>query len=199
MRKASTTDDPWRRARLALYQALLLGTIFAVWYLMTEPVLVSEEFARNTAFFFGKPVLVLQRTIEWFVSGKIYEHLLITLVETLLAFAIGTLFGLGAGLWLALSPTASALADPYIKAMNAMPRVILAPIFAVWFGLGILSKVALGITLVFFIVFFNVYQGVKEVSPVVLNNARMLGASSCCARFTCRLQCLGYSRVCTRL
>jgi len=98
MRKASTTDDPWRRARLALYQALLLGTIFAVWYLMTEPVLVSEEFARNTAFFFGKPVLVLQRTIEWFVSGKIYEHLLITLVETLLAFAIGTLFGLGAGL-----------------------------------------------------------------------------------------------------
>src|SRR3954466_8132080 len=177
MRKASSTDDHMRRARLALYQALLLGTIFAVWYLMTEPVLVSEEFARNTAFFFGKPVLVLQRTVEWFVSGKIYEHLLITLVETLLAFAIGTLFGLGAGLWLALSPTASALAEPYIKAMNAMPRVILAPIFAVWFGLGILSKVALGITLVFFIVFFNVYQGVKEVSPVVLNNARMLGAS----------------------
>src|SRR5436190_7598637 len=177
MRKASTTDDPWRRARLALYQALLLGTIFAVWYLMPEPVLVSEELARNTAFFFGKPVLVLQRTIEWFVSGKIYEHLLITLVETLLAFAIGTLLGLGFGLWLALSPLAAALFDPYIKALNSMPRVILAPIFAVWFGLGIASKVALGVTLVFFIVFFNVYQGVKEVSPVVLANARMLGAS----------------------
>ena len=58
-----------------------------------------------------------------------------------------------------------------------MPRVILAPIFAVWFGLGIASKVALGVTLVFFIVFFNVYQGVKEVSPVVLANARMLGAN----------------------
>ena len=58
-----------------------------------------------------------------------------------------------------------------------MPRVILAPIFAVWFGLGIVSKVALGVTLVFFIVFFNVYQGVKEVSPAVLANARMLGAS----------------------
>src|SRR5262249_14214764 len=99
-----------------------------------------------------------------------------TLIETLLAFAAGTALGLGAGLWLALSPTASALADPYIKAMNAMPRVILAPIFAVWFGLGILSKVALGITLVFFIVFFNVYQGGKEGSPVVLTTARMLGA-----------------------
>ncbi len=61
--------------------------------------------------------------------------------------------------------------------MNAMPRVILAPIFAVWFGLGITSKVVFGVTLVFFIVFFNVYQGVKEVSPVVLANARMLGAS----------------------
>jgi NitT/TauT family transport system permease protein len=58
-----------------------------------------------------------------------------------------------------------------------MPRVILAPIFAVWFGLGVTSKVALGVTLVFFIVFFNVFQGIKEVSPTVLANARMLGAS----------------------
>ena len=99
-----------------------------------------------------------------------------TLLETVLAFAIGTVLGLGFGLWLALSPLAGAIADPYIKALNSMPRVILAPIFAVWFGLGIASKVALGVTLVFFIVFFNVYQGVKEVSPVVLANARMLGA-----------------------
>ena len=175
MSKASGTDA---RSRLALYHALLLGGVFTFWYLMTEPLLWSEEAARNTAFFFGKPLIVLQKTWEWFASGKIYEHLLITLIETLLAFGIGTAGGLGVGLWLALSPTSSALADPYIKAMNAMPRVILAPIFAVWFGLGIMSKVALGITLVFFIVFFNVYQGVKEVSPVVLNNARMLGASS---------------------
>ena len=59
--------------------------------------------------------------------------------------------------------------------LNALPRVVLAPIFALWFGLGIWSKVALGLTLVFFIVFFNVYQGVSEVSPTVLANARMLG------------------------
>ena len=95
----------------------------------------------------------------------------------MLAFVIGLTLGLAVGLWLGLSALASALADPYIKAFNAMPRVILAPIFAVWFGLGIWSKVALGVTLVFFIVFFNVYQGVREVSPVVLANARMLGAS----------------------
>ena len=66
------------------------------------------------------------------------------------------------------SVTPSATFDPYIKAANSMPRVILAPIFGLWFGLGIWSKVALAVTLVFFIVFFNVYQGVKEVSPVVL-------------------------------
>ena len=114
----------------------------------------------------------------WFVrDADIYAHLGVTLVETVLAFAFGAVFGLGFGLWLALQPMASALLEPYIKALNSMPRIILAPIFAVWFGLGIASKVALGVTLVFFIVFFNVYQGVKEVSPVVLANARMLGAS----------------------
>src|SRR5213076_2409902 len=165
------------RGRLALYQALLVGALFAFWYLMTEPILISEASAKNTAFFFGRPLQVIKVVIEWFVSGKIYPHLAITLWETLLAFAIGSVLGLAVGLWLALAPTASALAEPYIKGANAMPRVILAPIFAVWFGLGILSKVALGVTLVFFIVFFNVYQGVKEVSPAVLANARMLGAS----------------------
>ena len=170
--------DRWlSRARLTLYQALLIAALFAFWYLMTEPVLISEASAKNTAFFFGRPLQVMKVAIEWFTSGKIYPHLAITLWETLLAFAIGSVLGLGIGLWLALSPMASALAEPYITAFNAMPRVILAPIFAVWFGLGVLSKVALGVTLVFFIVFFNVYQGVKEVSPVVLANARMLGAS----------------------
>jgi NitT/TauT family transport system permease protein len=128
-------------------------------------------------FFFGRPFLVLRRVGEWFVSGKIHPHLGVTLVETALAFALGTGLGVAAGVWLGLSPFASALLEPYIKGANAMPRVILAPIFAVWFGLGIASKVALGITLVFFIVFFNVYQGVRDVSPAVVASVRMLGAT----------------------
>ncbi len=165
------------RIRLTLYHTLLLGSVFAFWYAMTTPGVVSETFAKDTAFFFGKPIEVLKVIWVWFSGGKIYPHLGITLLETLLAFVAGSVLGLLIGLWLALAPLASALADPYIKAMNAMPRVILAPIFAVWFGLGVTSKVALGVTLVFFVVFFNVYQGVKEVSPVVLANARMLGAS----------------------
>ncbi|HWE25804.1 MAG TPA: ABC transporter permease [Myxococcales bacterium] len=144
--------------------------MFGIWYALTETGVLPS-------FFFGRPLVVLLRVGEWFSSGKIYAHLAVTLVETVLAFAIGTLLGVAAGLWLGLSRTAAALFDPYIKAANAMPRVILAPIFAVWFGLGIASKVALGITLVFFIVFFNVFQGVREVSPVVLANIRMLGAT----------------------
>jgi len=176
MAKAAN-DARLTRGRLWFYQALIVAALFGTWYLMTEPILVSEASAKNTAFFFGRPLAVLKVVFDWFVSGKIYPHLAITLWETLLAFAAGSVLGLVVGLWLALSPTASALAEPYITALNAMPRVILAPIFAVWFGLGVLSKVALGVTLVFFVVFFNVYQGVKEVSPVVLANARMLGAT----------------------
>jgi len=176
MRKASG-DSRVGGAQLALWHAGILAIAFAIWYGLTTPGIVDADYANRIAFFFGRPLQVIKVVIEWFTSGKIYPHLAVTLWETLLAFAIGSVLGLGIGLWLALSPTASAVAEPYITALNAMPRVILAPIFAVWFGLGVLSKVALGVTLVFFIVFFNVYQGVKEVSPVVLANARMLGAS----------------------
>src|SRR6266581_9144608 len=102
------------RLRLALYQALMLVALFAFWYAMTTPGLVSEEFAKNTAFFFGKPLEVLKVIWVWFSGGKIYPHLGITLLETMLAFVLGSMLGLVIGLWLALSPLASTLADPYI-------------------------------------------------------------------------------------
>ena len=166
---------------LRLWQLGVLVAVFGVWHLLTTPGLVPPflfDNDRQAAFFFGEPVKIFGRIWHWFVVGAdIYRHLGVTLLETALAFAVGTALGLAFGLWLALAPLAAAIFDPYIKALNSMPRVILAPIFAVWFGLGVASKVALGVTLVFFIVFFNVYQGVKEVSPVVLANARMLGAS----------------------
>jgi len=170
-----------RTQTLWLWQLGLLLTLFVFWHVMTAPGLIPPmlfDDDRQAAFFFGEPLKIFSRVWAWFVrDADIYQHLGVTLTETLLAFAIGSALGLAGGLWLALAPLASRLLEPYIKAFNAMPRIILAPIFAVWFGLGIGSKVALGVTLVFFIVFFNVYQGVKEVSPVVLANARMLGAS----------------------
>jgi NitT/TauT family transport system permease protein len=165
---------------LRAWQLALLIGVFVVWHVGTSPTLLPPLYfddPNRAAFFFGEPLKVLGRIWNWFASGDIYRHLWVTLLETVLAFSIGTVLGLAVGLWLALSPFASALLDPYIKALNSMPRVILAPIFAVWFGLGVASKVALGVTLVFFIVFFNVYQGVREVSPVVLANAKMMGAS----------------------
>lgn len=171
-----------RPGNLRVWQLALLAALIAFWHVMTVPGLIPPIMFENesqAAFFFGEPAKVALRIWDWFITdADIYRHLGITLLETLLAFGIGAVAGLGCGLWLALQPMASALLEPYVKALNSMPRIILAPIFAVWFGLGIGSKVALGVTLVFFIVFFNVYQGVKEVSPVVLANARMLGASS---------------------
>ncbi len=159
-----------RGARLRLYQLVVFVALVLLWYALTEAAVLPK-------FFFGEPVAVASRLRDWLGAGEIYHHVGVTLVETLLAFALGSTLALVIGLWLALNPTASALADPYIKGLNSMPRVILAPIFAVWFGLGIWSKVALGITLVFFVVFFNVYQGIRDVSPVVLANSRMLGAN----------------------
>jgi NitT/TauT family transport system permease protein len=126
-------------------------------------------------FFFSTPPDVAARIVLWFSSGEIWHHLWITLIESALAFATGSIAGVLFGFWFARKPLIAAVFDPYIKMMNALPRVVLAPIFALWLGLGIWSKVALGFTLVFFIVFFNVYQGVREVSPTVLANARMLG------------------------
>ena len=124
-----------------------------------EPVQITRLLSTNDACF-GKTV---------------WQHLAITSIEGLLAFATGSTAGVAMGFWFARKPLVAAVFDPYIKMFNALPRVVLAPIFMLWLGLGIWSKVALGFTLVFFIVFFNVYQGVREVSPVILSNARMLG------------------------
>ena len=166
--------------QIRIWQWGLLAAIFVFWWAMTKPGLIPAFFFSDdsqAAFFFGDPVIILQRSWEWFAGGEIYSHLGVTLYETVMAFVIGTVAGLAVGLWLALSPVAAAVADPFIKGFNSMPRVILAPIFAVWFGLGPASKIALGFTLVFFIVFFNVYQGVREVNPNVLASAKMLGAT----------------------
>jgi NitT/TauT family transport system permease protein len=81
------------------------------------------------------------------------------------------------GFGLARSPFAASVVDPYIKMLNAVPRVVLAPLFLLWFGLGIWSKVAIAVTLVFFVMFFNTYQGVRDADRVIIDNVRMLGAS----------------------
>ncbi len=161
------------RPRLLAAQVGVGLALLLLWHVVTAfPIFGS---VKNAQFFFSTPLDVILRVGKEFASGEIWRHLWITLQETLLAFVFGAAGGIAMGFLFARREVLAAIFDPYIKAANALPRVVLAPIFALWFGLGIWSKVALGFTLVFFIVFFNVYQGVREVSPTVLANARMLG------------------------
>lgn len=162
------------RVTLIALQVLVAVIALLIWHLLTT-VPVSGDKPLFPPFFFSTPYDVVMRIVKWFSEGTIWRHLWITLVEAMLAFVIGSLGGILVGFWFARQQRVAAVFDPYVKAANALPRIVLAPIFTLWFGLGIWSKVALGVTLVFFIVFFNVYQGVKEVSPTVLANARMLG------------------------
>ena len=162
-----------KRAKLLLLQAMVMVVALLIWYVVTAYPIMGE--VKTIQFFFSTPAAVIGRTWNQLTGTEIYWHLGITLTETVLAFVIGSAAGILFGFTFARNALLAAVFDPYIKAANALPRVVLAPIFALWFGLGIWSKVALGFTLVFFIVFFNVYQGVREVSPTVLANARMLG------------------------
>jgi NitT/TauT family transport system permease protein len=163
------------RTRLLTLQVLVGLGILLLWHVLTVYPIIGQP--KQIQFFFSTPVDVLARCWKLFATGEIWRHLGITLVETILAFLSGAFGGILFGFLFARRELLAAVFDPYIKAANALPRVVLAPIFALWFGLGIWSKVALGFTLVFFIVFFNVYQGVREVPQVVLANARMLGMS----------------------
>jgi NitT/TauT family transport system permease protein len=163
------------RVRLLSLQVLVGIGMLVVWHVLTVYPIVGSP--KQIQFFFSTPLDVIARVAKEFSGTDIWRHLGVTLTETVLAFVTGAGGGILFGFLFARRALLAAVFDPYIKAANALPRVVLAPIFALWFGLGIWSKVALGFTLVFFIVFFNVYQGVREVSFTVLANARILGAS----------------------
>jgi sulfonate transport system permease protein len=129
------------------------------------------------AFFVSRPSDIAKRLSAWVVSGTLWGHLATTLEESLLGLIAGAALGISFGFGFARSPLVARVFDPYIKMLNAVPRVVLAPLFLLWFGLGIWSKVALAVTLVFFVMFFNTYQGVRDADKVLIDNVRMLGAS----------------------
>ena len=163
------------RVTLLALQILVAIVCVGAWYVFSTYPVAGHVLL--PPFFFSNPVDVAKQVVDWFATGVIWKHLWVTLEESILAFVIGSIGGVAVGFWFARQPRTAAVFDPYVKMVNALPRVVLAPIFTLWLGLGIWSTVALGVTLVFFIVFFNVYQGIKEVSPTVLANARMLGMS----------------------
>lgn len=150
-------------------QLLLAVAVLAVWEVLGRGGVIDQ-------FFFPLPSAIFATTWSWISSGYIFPHLVVTLEEAVLAFVIGAALGLFLGFLLARVRFLERLFDPFLQMFNALPRVVLAPIFLLWFGLGIWSKVAFGVTLVFFIVFFNTLEGVKSVERVLVDNARMLGA-----------------------
>src|ERR1051326_412254 len=165
-----------RSAVLAIQSGLLIA-IIAGWE-------VAARYRLIDPFFFSQPTVFIARAFHWLgdpgmlLGGhSIYHHLIVTLEEMTGGFVLGVLSGIVAGFVLGRSEFWSAVFNPYIQVFNALPRLVLAPIFVLLLGIDQRSKIALGFSLVFFIVFFNAYRGVREVDKNLLNNARILGAS----------------------
>src|SRR5438445_2469536 len=129
-------------------------------------------------FYYSRPSLFLPRIAEWFApgstAGDIWADLRVTLTETVLGFVIGTLLGLAVGYAFARNRLLGAAFDPLLSMFNAIPRLVLAPVFLLAFGIDLASKVALGVTLVFFIVFFATFSAVRDVDPALVDNVPVL-------------------------
>ncbi len=166
MRSFARADG--RPVVLALQVSLLVGLV-VIWQLASTNRLIDP-------FFYSRPTEIGAAALVWLNNGTIAKNFGITAWECLVSFVVGVLAGVIAGFLLGLSRFWSRVLNPYVQVLNAIPRLILAPIFILIFGLGPNSKIALAVSLVFFIVFFNAYQGVREVDRLVLNNARLLGA-----------------------
>ena len=128
-------------------------------------------------FFISNPVDVGTRLYRWTVDGSIFLHIGATVYATAMGFIIGSVGGAMLGVWLGVSPFASRLLNPYLNALNALPKVALAPLFVLWFGLGIESKIALAAVLVLFLVFLNTFAGVREVDQDLIDGARLMRAT----------------------
>jgi NitT/TauT family transport system permease protein len=146
--------------------------------------LASWEIAARTIidpFFYSRPSDIWQKLVTWFTEGtsqgSIWSNIAITLEEAVLGFVIGTIAGVVLGVLLGRSYFLADVLAPFIKGANAIPRIVLASLFVIWFGLGLSSKVATAFVLVFFAVFFNAFQGAREVDKVLVDNARILGAN----------------------
>lgn len=162
-----------RRLVINLQRLGIVAVALALWQWLTAIKVVDP-------FFWGSPSGVAKRLWEWVsqgtAQGSLLDQILTTLQEAVYGFAIGTVLGVVLGILLGRSDYASQLLSPFIKAANSIPRIILGSIFTVAFGFGMQSKVILSAVLVFFGVFFNAFQGTREVDRNIVNNARLLGA-----------------------
>jgi NitT/TauT family transport system permease protein len=155
--------------RLAIFVVLVGG-----WELCARSGIVDP-------FFFGEPSQIASQLQMWAQhgteAGSLWQQILVTLEEAVLGFVIGVVLGIVCGIALGRIQLLADIFSPYIKVMNSIPRIVLGSIFILWLGLGLSSKVALAVVLVFFAVFFNAFQGAREVDRNLVANARILGAS----------------------
>jgi NitT/TauT family transport system permease protein len=165
-----------RRRRWLIFaaQAATFVVIFGGWQLFTSLKIIDP-------FFFGQPTGIVRTLWNWIqhgtAYGSIWSQIWITMEEAVLGFVFGVAGGVVVGILLGQVPFLADVLGPYIKAVNALPRIVLGSIFLIFLGLGMTSKVVLAAVLVFFVVFFNAFQGVREVDKNFIANARILGAS----------------------
>src|SRR5436190_4071555 len=171
---SNTADIRRRRVLVNSLRVLLLVVLIGGWELCTHVGLIDP-------FVWGRPSGIWAQLVTWVTQGTaqgpLWQQIAVTFEETVLGFLIGVVLGVICGVVLGRNRFLADVLGPYIKAANSIPRVVLGSIFVIGLGLGMQSKVALAVVLVFFIVFFNAFQGVREVDRNLLANARILGAS----------------------
>jgi len=155
--------------RLFVYR-LIFGLILLTFWEVSSGRLIDP-------FWVSSPSKVFRYLYEVFADGSIFGHLGITLYETFAGFLIGSVLGIGLGFALGRREVLAQILDPYVVAFNGIPRIALAPLFIIWFGIGPTSKVILVLSVVFFLTFFNTYAGVKGVESELKNILRIMGAS----------------------
>jgi NitT/TauT family transport system permease protein len=162
-----------RRATVPTIQIGLLVALLGAWQAAVDSKSIS-------VFFFGSPVGTWRTLYEWIrqgtVQGPLWQQAWVTMQETLAGFAIGVVLGVLLGMLLGRIPFLARVFNVYIGTLNSIPRIVLGSVFIIWFGLGMESKIALAVVLVFFSVFFNAFQGARDVDQNLIANARILGA-----------------------
>jgi NitT/TauT family transport system permease protein len=162
-------------------RVLVFFVIFGGWQLLASTKVPGAKNPIVDPFFYGIPNGIWDSLVKLFIQGtafgSIWANLWVTIQEALGGFVVGTILGMIVGILLGSNAFLADVAGPYIKVANAIPRIVLGAIFIVALGLGMPSKIVLAAVLVFFAVFFNAFQGVREVNPDLISNVRVLGAS----------------------
>jgi NitT/TauT family transport system permease protein len=157
-----------RRLGIHLSQFGILAAVLAIWQFGVSDTSLP---------YFSRPTMVAERLVQLLGEATIYRHIYVTLTEIVSGYVLGASIGLLLGFVLGRSPFWSAVLQPYIMALYSIPKIALAPVFIVWLGLGIASKIAVVLLSSFFLVFFNTYSGLLGVNEEFVRLARLIGAS----------------------